>query len=407
MKKIFSFFILASLVMAACEPVQETLNPTITVTTGEVIEFTADGGSEEILYTIANGKDTKVNVSETAAWLDTTVEESKVIVTVKANDTLEARSAVITMRYYESSVKITVNQAAKAGNYDVEFKAKRFEGIYFGMEYSTVPNYYVILSDIGTAKDGTPKANGTYYFFDIYRNTDADEDYPILPNGTYHYDAEGTLADYTFSDQSWYVVTDANGEPVKSADYKNATVTVSDNHFVADVEFTNGEKHHIVFDGTLLVTIGHIISTFTEDVKFDVTDAKITSKHYGDTLNAGLHTWFIEAVKDNDYFCVEIANDSDASADGIYQMLEPDSKNYANTYIPGMIGEDGLLGTWYAKLTNNVIKGDALAPMYEGLIRISTQDGTMTIEYGCKDDAENNITGTVSGNVTYSDEQQL
>lgn len=405
MKKIFSFLLLITLVVAACEPVQEELKPTLTVTTDEVIEIGAEGGVAEILYTVANGQDTKVNVSETAAWIDTATEESKIIVTVKANDSLDTRSAVITLRYYESTIKITVNQAAKDGEYDVEFKANRFEGIYFGMDYSDIPNYYVILSDIGTASDGTPKANGTYYFFDIYRNTDADEECPILPNGTYHFDAESSMSDYTFSNESFYVVTNAEGKVAKSEDYKKATVTVSDNHFAAEVELANGETHYVVFDGTLQVTIGHVISTFIDDVEFNVTDAKITAKHYGDTLNAGVNTWFIEAVKGDDYYCVELANNSSTSADGIYQMLEPDSKNYANTYIPGMIGEDGLLGTWYAKLTNNVIKGDVLAPMYEGIIRITSDGSVMTIEYGCKDDAGNNISGKVAGNVTYSNEQ--
>jgi hypothetical protein len=55
------------------------------------------------------------------------------------------------------------------------------------------------------------------------------------------------------------------------------------------------------------------------------------------------------------------------------------------------------VGTWYAKLTDNVIKGEAMAPIVEGIIQIDIQGTRATINYSCKDDAGNNITGSVSG----------
>ena len=403
MKKIFSLLLLASLVMVACENTVESTTPTITITSGEVVEIGAEGGEAEILFTIANGGDTKVNVNENASWLEAKVSGDVVKLTAKANDTANERETEVTLRYSTATAKVTVKQAGSA--YDVVFEAKRFEGIYFGTEYSEMHNYYIILSDVGVKSDASAKANGTYYFFDMYRNIAADESAPILPDGEYKYDTTNSHADSTFSEEgSWYGVTGADGKYTQTGSFKSATIVVKNGKFTASIEFEDGKTHFVSYEGKLQANT--YITTFSEDVDINVTDATITAKLYGDTLGAGLNTWFIEAVKGNDYYCLEVVSASDKSCDGIYQMLTTDSKNYENTYIPGMIGEDGLLGTWYAKLTNNTIKGDVLAPLCEGAIRVTTEGDVMTIEYGCKDDAGNNFVGKVSGKVTITDERE-
>ena len=409
MKKIFSFLLLASLLIVACEKGGgESTKPTVTITSESVIEVGVEGGTVDILYTIANGSDTKVNVSETAAWIDTEVEASKVVVTVKANDTIDERQATITLKYYGASAEVTVKQAGKAaGDYDVEFTAKRFEGIYFGTEYSTTPNYYVILSDIGANADGSPKANGTYYFFDMYSSTTADAESPILPNGDYTYDAENKFANLTFSEEgSWYAVMDDKGEYAKSGSFKDASVTVKDGKFEAIVELTTGEKHHVVFEGKLQTTVGHVRSTFFEDVEFAVEDAAITASLLGDADGDGQQNWYVEAKKGDDLYMVDVYTASTESCAGLYQMMEIDGKDYANRYLPGLVGVDGLVGSWYAKLTNGTIKGDVMAPMAEGVIQLVVEGNTLRIEYGCKDDAGNNITGSVSGAMTIVDERE-
>lgn len=406
MRKLFSLLAIVSLLFVACDNGNnEPTTPTIDVTSEKVIEMGAEGGEAEILYTTANGKDSTINVSENAVWIDTETKDGKVIVTVKANDDMAEREAKVTLRYYNASAYVTVKQAGKAsGDYDVEFVAKRFEGIYFGTDYSSTPNYYVILSDCGAASDGSPKANGTYYFFDMYHKTVADAECPILPNGNYAYDIDNKFGNLTFSESSsWYAVMDANGGYAKSDSFVEASVTVSNNKFEAIVVLKSGEKHHIVFEGKLQTTIGHILSTFTEDKEFAVEGATITATLYGDTTESGQQNWLIEAVKGNDLFMVELFNGSTTSADGLYQMLDTESSDYANRYLPGMFGEGGLVGSWYAKLTNNSIKGDVWAPLNGGMIRIATEGDNLTIEFGCKDDAGNNITGTVSGSVSVKD----
>lgn len=382
--------------MVACENGgEENTKPSITITSGDVIEVGAEGGEVEIIYTLANGENTKVNVSENATWLEAKQSGDVIVVTAKANDTAETREAVITLKYYASTAQVTVKQAGS--EYDVVFQAKRFEGIYFGTEFSTTPNYYIILSDVGVNSDASVKANATYYYFDMYRNIVADEANPVLPDGEYKFDATNSFADKTFSEEnSWYGKTGDNGKFTTSNSFKNATVTVKNGKFSAAIEMEDGETHFVSYEGNLVATTH--LTTFSGDVEFAVEGAEVTATCYGDTVNSGVQNWFIEATKGNDYFCFEVFATSTETCDGLYQVLPADSKDYANRFIPGLVGE-GLVGSWYAKLTDNTIKGDVMAPFSEGLIRITTEGDTMTIELGCKDDAGNNITGSVKGNL--------
>ena len=382
--------------MVACENgSEENTKPTITITSGDVVEFSGEGGVAEITYTLANGTDTKVNVSESATWLTAEQNGNSVKLTAKANDTAEARETVVTIRYSTATAKVTVKQAGS--EYDVVFEAKRLEGIYFGTEYSTLHNYYIILSDVGVKSDALAKANGTYYYFDMYNKMGADEFNPVLPDGEYTFDATNSYADKTISEESsWYGKTGADGKYTESGSFKSATVTVKNGKFTASIEMEDGTKHFVSYEGKIVATT--YLSTFTEDVEFAVEGAEVTATCYGDTYEKGQQTWFIEAVKDNDYFCVEVLAPSADKFDGIYSALASSGvTDYANKFIPGLVGE-GLIGTWYAKLTDNVIKGDVMAPMVEGMIQIVTEGNTITINYSCKDDAGNNITGSVKGN---------
>ena len=382
--------------MVACEKGnEEAAKPTITITSGDVVEFGGEGGQKEITFTLANSNDTKVNISESATWLDAKQEGNVIELTVKANDTNEAREAEVTLRYSTDTKKVTVKQSAS--EYDVVFEAKRFEGIYFGTEYSSNHNYYIILSDVGVKTDASARANGTYYYFDLYSKVAADEANPVLPDGEYTFDATDSFADKTFSNESsWYAVTGADGKVAKSASYKEATVVVKNGKFTANIVMENGETHFVSYEGNLVATT--YFSTFADDVEFAVEGAEVTATCYGDTYEKGQQTWFIEAVKGDDYFSVEIMAPSAEKFDGIYQVLPSTGvSDYANKFIPGLLGSDGLVGTWYAKLTDGAIKGDVMAPMVEGMIQIVTEGDVVTINYSCKDDAGNNITGSVKG----------
>ena len=400
MRKLFYLFLALPLLCAAvsCETSNEIeTKPTISLTTGDVVEIEAEGGEAEVSFTTENGSGSKVTAKTNASWLETKVEGNTIKLTAEANNTADVREAVVALTYEGAEANITVKQAAS--EYDVVFKAKRFEGIYFGNEFSDTPNYYIILSDIGVNTDASHKANGTYYIFDMYRNIVADELNPVLPDGDYKFDTTNSFADRTFSDESsWYAVTGADAKPAKSASFKEATVTVKGGKFSAIITMEDDTTHYVSYEGDLVATTH--ITTLVDDTEFAVEGADVTVKCYGDTYEKGQQTWFIEAVKGNEYFSVEVLAPSADTYDGIYQALASSGvTDYANKFIPGLIGEDGLLGTWYAKLTDGVIKGDALAPMVGGMIQLQSDGDTITINYSCKDDAGNNITGSVKGTI--------
>ena len=395
MKKIFSILFLASLIMVACEEPAEQPNASVTVTP-ESVEFTADGGVAEVSFNTEGGAGSKVSVKEDASWLDAKVNGSVINLTATANTTASVREVVVTVKYESAEATFTVKQTGS--EYDVVFNAKRFEGIYFGTEYSAMHNYYIILSDVGVKTDASAKANGKYYYFDMYRNIKADEMNPVLPDGEYKFDATNSYADKTFSDEnSWYAVTGADGKATESASFKEATVTVKNGKFSAIIVMEDDTTHYVSYEGDLVATTH--ITTLSGDVEFNIEGAEITATNYGDTLEVGQQNWFVEARKGDDLFFFEVFTANSASCDGIYQVLPADSKDYNNRFIPGLIGSDGLVGSWYAKLTDDTIKGDVMAPMSSGMIRITTEGNAMTIELGCKDDAGNNITGSIKGNI--------
>ena len=395
MKKIFSILLLASLIMVACEEPAEQPNASVTVTP-ESVEFTADGGVAEVSFNTEGGAGSKVSVKEDASWLDAKVNGSVINLTATANTTASVREVVVTVKYESAEATFTVKQAGS--EYDVVFNAKRFEGIYFGTEYSAMHNYYIILSDVGVKTDASAKANGKYYYFDMYRNIKADEMNPVLPDGEYKFDTTNSYADKTFSDDgSWYAVTGADGKVKEDASFKEATVTVKNGKFSAIIVMEDDTTHYVSYEGDLVATTH--ITTLSGDVEFNIEGAEITATNYGDTLEVGQQNWFVEARKGDDLFFFEVFTTNSASCDGIYQVLPADSKDYNNRFIPGLIGSDGLVGSWYAKLTDDTIKGDVMAPMSSGMIRITTEGNAMTIELGCKDDAGNNITGSIKGNI--------
>lgn len=404
MRNFFAILLLSAITFVACNSGNSGSTPTVKVTSATTMELGAEGGTEYIYFEIINPDGSKVGVFDNATWITTEVEDSKVVVSVEANNTMAEREAKITIRYFRTECVVTVKQAAnEIGEFDVEFKAGRFEGIYFGTEYSTIPNYYIILSDIGANRDGSPKANGTYYIFDMYTNVASDENkVVILPNGTYTFDATDSYANGTFTDEgSWFAKLDGGGNYVDSKDIAQATVTVTDNKFEAIIEFTDGQKHYVTYEGELVVEVGYILSTYIDDIELDVKDATISVTYYGNDNEMNKHNWFIEATKGDEYFTVELLNDSATDYAGIYTALNDGNAESGNSFIPGFIGEDGLVGSWYATLTNGVIKGDKMAPMVDGVLQVlNNGDGTLTINYSCVDDAGNDVTGSVVGNVT-------
>jgi hypothetical protein len=97
---------------------------------------------------------------------------------------------------------------------------------------------------------------------------------------------------------------------------------------------------------------------------------------------------------------LELLTASSESPAGLYTPLTGAvNEGYDNKFIIGYL-DDGLQGTWYAKLTNNVIKGDVMAPVTTGIIQVVVEQNNATINFSAKDDAGFKIEGSISGSYT-------
>ncbi|MBO5890632.1 MAG: hypothetical protein J6Q28_04295 [Alistipes sp.] len=397
MRKLFALMALVTLAFTACNKGEETsASKSSIVAETTVVEFSRLGGEQVVRFSIKQPQGGSVTAVESCEWMDAVVEfNSDLIITVQPNES-EARESKVTLKYeHAKDVTITVKQRANTGGVDVEFKAKRFEGAYFGDSGVSTYNYYIIISDIGAKPNGSGKPNGTYYYFDLYSDVDSD----VLPNGTYTLDSTNSFAALTIAaNSSVYNTTNNDGNVKVAMSYKSATVTVEDNKFEAIIELENGEKHLVTYDGDLGIYFDN--TTFTEDFTFDIKGASITATNYGDVYKVGMQAWYIEAVKGDDLFMLELLSASTESPAGLYtQLTGALNEGYENKFIPGFL-EDGLQGTWYAKLTNNTIKGDVMAPVVTGIIQVVIDESGATINFSNKDDAGFKIEGSISGKYT-------
>ena len=389
MKKFLALIALVAVALTACDKgnTEPTYSSKIELNKSEVT-FAKGGGEEIVTFMLVNGQGGKVTAEANAKWLTARAEfNSEVVITVEANEG-DAREAQVVVKY--SGAKdaiITVKQKAGNVTFDEEFAAKRFEGQYFGSG-----NYFVTLSDIGLAKDGSHKANGTYYIFDFYGNTPSDEEYPMLPNGTYTFDAANTGANGTFSDEnSWYGVTNAAGEYAKAKSYKSAKVTVKDGIFEAEIEFNDGTMHRVVYEGDLTAVLDD--TTLTADTTINIEGAEIVATNYGDLYEVGMQNWYIEVKKDDKVILLDVFSASTTDPSGVYQVLS--GAEYANKFIPGFMNGSAPVGAWYGSVSNGKFK--VIAPMVDGVIQIKVLGNTATIDLGVWDDGGNLIDGSASG----------
>lgn len=403
MKKLFTLLALVTVVFTACNNGEEEVAAKSSILPkSTVVEFTRIGGEMVIDFSIRTPQGGSVTAVENCDWFEATVQyNSELVITAMANEG-DAREAKVTLKYpHAKDVAITVKQ--KAGNidgFDEEFKAKRFEGEFYGTEYSETNNYWLFLSDKGLKTDSEGKVQydpeGTYYYFDCYSElAPENEALPIIPNGTYSFDAENSCGSGTFA-------KNASGCKSKgvSIGIESGEIVVSDNKIDIQLTMSNGEKHRVTYEGDLSVCKD--LSSIADDFSFDLKGAKIVAKNYGDSYNVGMQNWFIEAVKDNHLFMIELFNANSESPAGAYVRLTGNaSESYEDKFLPGFMG-DGLVGTWYGKLKNSSTISDVRTPIVDGVIQVKVDGNNATINISAKDDAGFKLEGSISG--SYSEE---
>lgn len=137
----------------------------------------------------------------------------------------------------------------------IRFEANYSSGAYYADQYSPgVDNYFISLSDNGFDENGYVKPNSTYYRLDLYapKYDGGWQEYMSLPVGEYHFDADNTLAEWTFAaDYSEYVATNDTDVSAKLR-FESGTLVVTE-ELTTLTAVVNGETHIVTFAGDHLV----------------------------------------------------------------------------------------------------------------------------------------------------------
>lgn len=324
MRKLFYLLLCLPLALAACEkqpapePTPEPTPTTEVVLAKSTIEATAEGGRYEVSYTIKNpveGHNLFVAKSSDYAWIsDIGAEDDVIYIVVEANETDNAREAVVEVSYGEKHSNenfktLTIKQAAKSTEPEdgVVFEAQILTGEYYGDYYTpNAGNYYIFFSDYGFNEEGNLLANSIYYQLDVYGalyEGEAVNGYIPLPEGTYTLDVNDTMAVGTIGySYSCYMKT--NDSEIEVETYFDAAelVVAADGSCVLTATI-QGEKHTVTFSGTSTISDKREVNTGGEDRELDANYAY--AYYYGDQYNPG--------VADNFYFFL---SDVGVDADG-------------------------------------------------------------------------------------------
>lgn len=251
MKKLF-YLLVASLAVVACETstTPEKEDATLTITSGETMEITHEGGSFNITYTLEGAKEgAKPTVICNAEWIsDITVGET-ITFNVVANEDDTSRFAPMLITYGKAQQQVMVKQLSPS---EAALKASYFGGEYYGSIYSPgMGNYYLFLSDNGFNNQGMDKPNSKYYCMDLYGPLyeGADGGQITLPLGTYTLNTDKDPQMWTMSwDYSHYRETDATGMSPEEVIFDHATLVVTEEGATLECS-TGGVKHRVVYSG--------------------------------------------------------------------------------------------------------------------------------------------------------------
>lgn len=310
------YLLLAMPLFVACNPVEEELDPVLTLTSAAEITLGAEGGQGVITYTLENPV-TGVEVSATceAAWVENLTAGATVTFTVGANEG-EARETKVVVSYASEKLEVAVKQAAKTATPEpepepkpepeptgVEFTALMCEGEYYGNEYSDAYNYYTHFSDNGYDEDGYMQASTTYYIFDIYSNVEgvSEGGYITVPAGTYVYDATDSGADGTFGHSySAYVVVNAAGDGYEvNQAFQSGTLVVTENGATLTAVIA-GVTHTMTYEGPVKIadTTASVGPTPGEGGEVEVTLHYGIAEYAGDYYNPGYSDNFYMTLSD-------------------------------------------------------------------------------------------------------------
>ena len=413
--------------------------PILTCTSESTLEFSAAGGQGKITYTLKNANaETALTITENAEWIDNPalIKAGEIAFTVKPN-TGDARSSTILVSYGSASFPVKVNQAAggneepdptpNPGGYDVEKSLPIAFGEYYGNEYSSAYNYYLVLSDNGVDEDSYLYPNSVYYYLDIYANQAPANDSKIqVPAGTYTFDASDSAAAGTMGNYySFYSYTD--DEQAYDTPFVSATLEVKSNGAMdLVVTLESGETHHITFSGDYSLNGGEggeggeggsgtddgYYSSLTDNYSLNLSGTPGYAEWYGDYYDCGMGNWYILLEKEDgtgDCLVLDLLKEGltytgDPSGTYPVALSSLDSNGFIPGYLENYEGEEYFMGCWLVNYDK-----EAIAPFANGTVTITKSGSNYTISVNCTDDnsyAPNTISGSWTGSLSTSDESQ-
>ena len=270
MKQLLQSLLILCLIFVACENEEtHTSNPSdakygLTITTSKEVSVGCGTVIGFIHYSIANPiEDGKFDAAADVVWV-TQIDISKngqVTYHIARNESVEPRTAIITLTYEDESQSVVITQAGVEP--DTIIEAPMLTGHYYGQIATPLYNYYLCFTDKGLDSNYlTSMPDAYYYIVDLFLEEEPVDDNLRVPNGIYTYD-ESSGAPGTFAYFSWYQETNSNGFPVLQRPYTSGTLVVEDNKLTLTVllEANNehpAQRHVVIYEGDYsLINMGY------------------------------------------------------------------------------------------------------------------------------------------------------
>lgn len=268
-KNLFTALLALPLLFVACgenETVDQVKNPTVKVTAGTATEnslsFTIEStDATQVAYLVVEGSDvpTASEVLANGKAVDANKKVEITEVDLKESTEYVVIAAVKNSKATEKDfIQMTTNASINQdpgndpGNdpENVEFTATHIVTGY--EDGGDIHTYVFELGDNTWNDKGWGVDGGTYYSFAIISATKGNG---VLPNGTYVLDSSYTAN--TIGEDYAYRYQMENGNMVNGFEmYQEANVIITDGKIEANIQFENGDIHHVVYEGALTVGDG-------------------------------------------------------------------------------------------------------------------------------------------------------
>lgn len=286
----------------------------------------------------------------------------------------------------------------------VEVTANYLYGYYYGGMGGSY-NYTLILSDNGLSGESL-YPNSKYFSIDIYSEVAVGDGAMVVPYGTYTFDPDDTYNPGTFTNEYSYVII-TNDSSYTEYLFVSGTMTVTENHIDLVVEAEDGTVYHVTYDGSLdfgATSGDDYVSNLDDDVEIESETGYFYAENYGDYYEVGKINYMISIFADGETFSgeslmFEILTDNTTGITGNYAALTEEATELYDCFLPGDYEvEDGYLYpycSWYMTVTEGYMDGEGYAPLVDGELMITEEDGVYTFTFDCYDDAGHNICGTI------------